>query len=169
MSNYMIKLNQRRCISCHACEVHCKAKNRVPSGAKLGKLIEIGPLDGDGKPVMLNLYMPCFHCEKPWCVAACPTGAMTRREADGIVYVRQELCVGCKVCIMVCPWKVPQWNPATGRAIKCDLCRDLVDQGEVPACVAGCTAHALEFGPPNAASDAEREAYAKRVLLQERR
>ncbi len=123
MSKYHIVLDQERCISCHACEVHCQMKNRVPPDARLGKLVALGPVLQKGKPRMLNMFMPCFHCERPWCVAACPTGAMIRRE-DGIVYLQDDLCVGCKACIRACPWQIPQWNDSTGRAMKCDFCRD---------------------------------------------
>ncbi|NDY57027.1 4Fe-4S dicluster domain-containing protein [Desulfovibrio sulfodismutans] len=165
MSKYLIMLDQNRCISCHACEVHCQMKNRVPADARLGKLITVGPVSHEGKPRMLNLFMPCFQCERPWCVTACPTGAMTRRESDGIVYVQEDLCVGCKACIKACPWQVPQWNDYTGRVMKCDYCRDRIDVGEKPACVAGCTSHALSFVRPNEASAHTREDYARRILL----
>ncbi|WP_029898163.1 4Fe-4S dicluster domain-containing protein [Desulfohalovibrio reitneri] len=165
MSTYMIKTNKKRCISCKACEVHCKLKNRVPEGAKLGLLASKGPVKKGGKPTYLNQFMPCFHCEKPWCVSACPTGAMIRRESDGIVYVDQELCVGCKACIMACPWEVPQWQESTGTVIKCDYCMDRVDEGLDPACVTACTAHALEFLRPNRDSDRVRKNYAREKFL----
>lgn len=165
MSKYYIKLNQDRCISCKACEVHCKVKNRVPNGARLGQHISVGPISKGGLPRIMNLFMPCYHCEHPWCVSACPTGAMTRREPDGIVYVQSELCVGCKACIIACPWNVPQWDDATGRAIKCDFCRDRIDVGLLPACVTGCTSHALSFVDPNTQSGKTREKYGKNILL----
>lgn len=165
MSSYFIKIDQNRCISCKACEVHCKAKNRVPAGAKFGQLISIGPVKKKDQPRYLTLFMPCFHCEDPWCVSACPTGAMTKRDKDGIVFVNQELCVGCKACIMACPWKVPQWDEVNGRAIKCDYCRDRIDEGLKPACVTGCTTHALSFIKPNDASSQTRLDYATQVLL----
>ncbi|MGC9022314.1 MAG: 4Fe-4S dicluster domain-containing protein, partial [Dissulfurimicrobium sp.] len=72
------------------------------------------------------------------------TGAMQKR-SDGIVFVDQEKCIGCMACAGACPWGVPQFNPATGKAIKCDYCMDRVDQGLRPACVAKCTTHALKF------------------------
>ena len=165
MSLYYIKTNPKRCISCKACEVHCKVHNRVPLGARLGQLVTVGPVDKGGLPRLLNLFMPCFHCEKPWCVPACPTGAMTRREEDGVVFVRAELCVGCKACIVACPWSVPQWDEAAGKAIKCDFCRERIDAGKKPACVTACTAHALEFVMPGEASLAARSAYATKILL----
>lgn len=159
MSKYVITLDAKRCIACHSCEVHCKAKNRTPPGVKLGRLVSVGPVTLGGKPVMLTLYRPCFHCDRPRCVDVCPTKAMIRREEDGIVYVDQDLCVGCKLCIKACPWQVPQWDPAIRKVLKCDFCRDLVDLGEVPACVAGCTTHALSFGPPEQACDARHDPY----------
>ncbi|WP_027183307.1 4Fe-4S dicluster domain-containing protein [Desulfovibrio inopinatus] len=164
MSKYYIRTNSDRCISCKACEVHCKVKNRVPVGAKLGQIVTVGPVDKGGKPKMMNLFMPCFHCEQPWCVAACPTGAMIRRDEDGIVYVDAELCVGCKACIIACPWDIPQWDEESGRAIKCDFCRDRIDAGKKPACVTACTAHALEFVSPNETSGKVRFKYGKKLL-----
>ncbi len=165
MSKYTIKLNQKRCISCKACEVHCKMKNQVPLGAKLGVLVSVGPIKKGANPAILNLWMPCFHCAKPWCVAACPTAAMKRRESDGIVYVDQELCVGCKACISACPWSIPQFNEETGTAIKCDLCMDRLDRGLEPACVSGCTAKALSISGVNAASEKARKEYGTKQLL----
>jgi len=159
MSGHMITFNQDRCISCLACELHCTAKNQIPADARLGILISTGPVNRGGKPRMLATYMTCFHCTKAWCVAACPTGAMTRRE-DGIVYVNQDNCVGCKACIKACPWSVPQWNADTGRVVKCDYCRDRIDEGLKPACVTACCTHALDFRNANEASRETREAYA---------
>lgn len=164
MSKYYIRTNQDRCISCKACEVHCKAKNRVPQGAKLGILVSSGPVKKGDNPRILNLFMPCFHCEEPWCVSACPTGAMARRDEDGIVYVNAELCVGCKACIVACPWKIPQWDETSGRAIKCDFCRDRLDQGLKPACVTACTARALEFVSPNPESEKTRTAIGLKMI-----
>ncbi len=165
MSSYLIKINGKRCISCKACEVHCKSKNRVPEGARLGQLVTIGPVKRKEKPRYLNLFLPCFHCETPWCVHACPTGALYKRDKDGIVMVQEELCVGCKACIMSCPWDIPQWDETNGRIMKCDYCSDRIDQGEKPACVTACTAHALSFIDPNQASASTRETFASRVLL----
>ncbi|WP_028588527.1 4Fe-4S dicluster domain-containing protein [Desulfocurvus vexinensis] len=166
MSKYMFKTNQDRCISCNACEVHCKQKNKVPVGAKLGQMITVGPLDRAGKPRMMNLFMPCYHCEQPWCVAACPSGAMVRREEDGVVYVQRDLCVGCKACIIACPWDIPQWDEAAGKVIKCDLCKDRLDAGLKPACVTACTTHALEFtSSPNARSAKTRTEHGQKMLL----
>jgi Fe-S-cluster-containing dehydrogenase component len=90
---------------------------------------------------------------------------MRRREKDGIVYVEQDLCVGCKACIMACPWMVPQWVEETGVVMKCDFCMDRVDEGKKPACVTGCTAHALSFIQPNEGSAETREDYGLEKLI----
>ena len=86
-----------------------------------------------------------MHCADPACVAACPTGAMTKRD-DGIVYVDQEICVGCGACAQACPYNAPHLISAAGVMGKCDLCRDLVDAGQNPACVDACLMRCLDWG-----------------------
>jgi len=161
MSDYYLFHDSSKCIGCLSCEVHCKEHKRLPVGPRLCRVMTVGPKMVGGLPRMDFIFMPCFHCERPWCVAACPTGAMQKRAEDGIVFVDQELCVGCKACMRACPWGAPQWNPETGKAIKCDYCMDRVDQGLEPACVAKCVTKCLHFGRPERVIDMRRERHAK--------
>lgn len=147
MAKYKIKFNKDRCISCSACLVHCKQKNQVPEGLSLNRLtIEL--VEKDGRPLIKNKYRPCMMCKKPDCVPACPTGAMYQRESDGLVFINEELCIGCGDCIEACPWDVPVLVEDRGKAIKCDYCIDRVERGLDPACVTGCTGKALSFVRP---------------------
>ena len=163
MSKYTIYHDPKRCIGCYSCEAHCKMKNSLSLGPRLCQIIPVGPKLVDGLPRMANIFMPCFHCETPWCVAACPTGAVQKRAEDGIVFIEESLCVGCKSCIMACPWGSPQWNSETGKAVKCDYCMDRVDQGLEPACVAKCVTKCLHFGEPSLKTKKIRERYAKAI------
>ena len=103
------------------------------------------------------------HIENPWCVTACPTGAMQKRPSDGIVVVATDLCVGCKSCMSACPWGTPQWNSETGKVVKCDYCLDRVNEGLSPACVTVCTTQCLHFGKAEEMTDIRRERYARTV------
>jgi Na+-translocating ferredoxin:NAD+ oxidoreductase RNF subunit RnfB len=73
------------------------------------------------------------------------------------------LCIGCKSCITACPWGACQWNPATNKAVKCDYCKDRVDQGLKPACVTKCLTQCLQFGEATRLPDHRRERFAKAV------
>ncbi len=167
MSIYYLSHDGKNCINCYSCEVHCKTKNGLPVGPRFCQILSVGPKLVGGVPKLGLVFMPCFHCEKPWCVAACPTGAMQKREKDGIVFVESSLCVGCKSCIIACPWGTPQWNPETGRAAKCDYCRDRVDAGLKPACVTKCLTQCLDFGVATAEETAalKRERWARAVAF----
>lgn len=164
MSKYFVTQDVKRCIGCRACEVHCKAKNNVPVGSFYCKMMQVGPRAVKGIPVTDFIYMSCFHCEKPWCVSACPSGAMQRRAKDGIVFVDHDLCVGCKACMTACPWGVPQWDIETGTVSKCDLCKDRLDQGLEPACVSKCTTESLKLVRPDEASRNKRQHFAEELL-----
>jgi Fe-S-cluster-containing dehydrogenase component len=164
MGNYLIYTDPTKCTACHACEIACKAKNQVPAGATLGKIVVMGPKLINGQPRMSSLFIPCFHCEDAWCLNACPVGAIRKRSQDGLVYILRELCVGCKSCILACPWHIPQWDAAAGKAMKCDLCMDRIDAGLEPACVAVCPTDALHFGEPAELSQRSREQYGLSLL-----
>lgn len=166
MSIYYILQDQKKCIGCLSCEVHCKSYKGLPLGPRLGQIIEVGPKMINDLPRQAFVFMPCFHCSDPWCVPACPTGAMRMRPRDGIVYVDQSLCVGCKSCITACPWGAPQWNPVTGRAVKCDYCMERVDEGLQPSCVTKCVTHCLKFGKAEELDTGRREEFAKKVAFE---
>ena len=76
MSQYYLFQDTKKCIGCHACEVQCKANKNLPVGPRLCQIIQVGPKMIGGLPRAAYIFMPCYHCENPWCVAACPTGAI---------------------------------------------------------------------------------------------
>ncbi len=161
MSKYFMLQDQQKCIGCHSCEIQCKSNKQLPNGPNPCQIISVGPEFINGQPRASFIFMPCFHCENPWCIAACPTGAMQRRSRDGIVFVDHKLCVGCKTCITACPWGAPQWNPEIGKVVKCDYCMDRIDNGLKPACVTTCLTHCLSFGQTEHMPTLKRERYAK--------
>lgn len=105
----------------------------------------------------------CQHCESPPCVDVCPTGASFKRK-DGIVLVDKHICIGCRYCMMACPFKARSFvhEPVTnqkphaprgqGTVESCTLCVHRVDKGGTPACVEACAAEghkAIVFGDLN--------------------
>lgn len=166
MSDYYLAQDQKKCIGCLSCEVHCKTYHELPPGPRLTKIVAVGPKLVGNVPRMSFVFMPCFHCDEPWCVPVCPTGAMRKRAKDGIVYVESSLCIGCKRCIHACPWGAPQWNPVTRRVVKCDYCMERVDKGLKPACVTKCVTHCLQFGRTCEPEAGRRERYARKVAIE---
>lgn len=163
MSDYYIYQDQLRCIGCRACEIHCKTKNDVPVGPSFCKIVPVGPIMRGGTPRIQFVFMPCFQCDTPWCVSACPTNAIQKRSKDGIVFVDPSLCIGCKACITACPWGAPQWDAKNGKVFKCDFCMDRIDEGLEPACVTGCTTAALKWVKPAESTASKRERFAKAI------
>jgi len=150
-----------RCIGCSGCEVSCKQENGVAVDVLWNKVVEQGPFGTF--PDVEHYFLPtvCQQCEEPQCVKACPTGASHIRE-DGVVLINREKCIGCKYCIMACPYGVRSYNRETKVVEKCTLCGQLRAVDEKPACVKACAAKARFFGdlgdPGSDASRALREA-----------
>lgn len=161
MSKYYLYQDTPKCIGCHACEVQCKANKDLPKGPKPCEIVQVGPRFINGIPKISYVFMPCLHCEIPWCVTDYPTGAMQKRVSDGIVFVDEALCVGCKVCVTTCPWAALQRHPEEGKIVKGDYCKNRVDDGQKPACVTICTTGCLSFGSVEEMSRVIRERRAK--------
>jgi formate dehydrogenase iron-sulfur subunit len=89
----------------------------------------------------------CMHCNQPACASACLTKAMYKTK-EGPVIWRDEKCMGCRYCMVSCPFDVPkfEYHSANPDIVKCNMCYDRIKEGELPACVAECPAEALTFG-----------------------
>lgn len=163
MSKYYLLQDSDRCIGCLSCEISCKTNKGLGPGPALCKNNVVGPVDVRGLPMVRFVFMPCFHCVEPWCMRVCPSGAIKQRESDGIVYIEPSACIGCKSCITACPWGAPQWDPVKNKAVKCDYCKDRVDQGLKPACVTKCLTQCLDFGLADKLPDYRRDRFSRSI------
>jgi formate dehydrogenase iron-sulfur subunit len=146
------------CIGCKACEVACKQWNDLPSdggellpgrsydntgqlGAKTWRHVRFAEVD-DRWVFMSDV---CKHCAHAGCMDACPTGALIRSEF-GTVVVQPDICNGCGYCIPSCPFGVIARDTDDGRATKCTLCYDRLEDGLEPACAKACPTDSIQFG-----------------------
>lgn len=145
--HYVLAMDIRKCIGCRACNVSCRAENNVPLGHNRNWLNE----EHRGKwPKLTATFEPeqCHHCAEPACVRVCPTGASIQR-SDGVVIVKPADCVGCRYCIIACPYDARFFREDTGIVEKCDFCARRLERGEVPACVDTCPGKVRIFGDIN--------------------
>lgn len=141
---YGFYINTDRCVQCHACEVACKAWNRVDLGIKWRRVVDFW---GGSFPEVTNqtVSFSCMHCAKPACVEICPSGALIKRARDGIVVVDPTKCIACRSCAKACPFDVPRYG-LSGTMQKCDLCLARIEQQRAPLCADTCPGEAIKFG-----------------------
>lgn len=155
-----------KCVGCNACTVACRAENGTPAGISFHKIkkYELGKYPN---VKMKFLPMPCMHCQNAPCQKVCPSGA-TYRETDGRVLVDYDKCLGCRACMVACPydarqfvWEINNYYPkcgptpfeavkfdqfTEGTAVKCTFCNSRLEKGKQPACVETCIGMARTFG-----------------------
>ncbi|MCP4139150.1 MAG: nitrate reductase subunit beta [Chloroflexi bacterium] len=93
-------------------------------------------------------YLPriCNHCLNPACVAACPSGAIYKRDEDGVVLVNENDCRAWRMCVAACPYKKVYYNWNTGKSEKCILCFPRMETGQAPACAHSCVGRIRYMG-----------------------
>jgi len=151
-SAFVIDLS--RCVGCAACVLACRLENAWTSDTPWRRVLPLNLRRRPAGPTYF-LSVACHHCERPACLAACPSGAYEKR-ADGVVVHRAERCIGCRYCEMACPFGAPRYDGAQGLITKCHLCHTRLDRGERPACVAACPTEALRYAAPGIARPAEQ-------------
>jgi formate dehydrogenase iron-sulfur subunit len=102
------------------------------------------PFNGFGDWVFMSDV--CKHCTNAGCLDACPTGALIRSEF-GTVVLQPDVCNGCGYCVPACPFGVVDRDHDDGRAAKCTLCYDRLEDGLEPACAKSCPTDSITFGP----------------------
>ncbi len=154
-----------RCIGCRKCEAACNQVNKLPAPAK--PFDDLKVLDAERRTsakayTVVNRYQPagggapvfrktqCNHCLEPACASACFVRAF-KKNPDGSVTYDASVCVGCRYCIMACPFNIPAYEydePLTPRVMKCTMCHPQISSGElaVPGCVGACPKEALVYG-----------------------
>ena len=163
MARYAILTDLDRCVGCLACMTGCKMQNDVEIGSYWTRIVRVGPTplyEGAVSPDVEMYYLPvgCQHCANPECVSVCPTGASQKMD-DGTIQIDKDLCIGCELCVSACPYGVRYLNQTEGIVEKCTLCKERIDEGELPQCVVNCGGRARFFGDLDKGIDSF-EAYA---------
>ena len=164
-----------KCIGCNSCVVACKMYNknewiddRAPTSGEGAKLADANwtvvqkcristttdegihkdtPPQPAGSEVWRYVKKQCLHCKEPACVSSCFATAFRKTEAGPVVY-HPNLCVGCRYCMLACPFSVPkfEWSKPIPVLTKCTMCSARVENGDTPACVTVCPTHVMKFG-----------------------
>jgi Fe-S-cluster-containing dehydrogenase component len=154
------------CIGCRNCEWACREAHGLPAG-DLASYEDGAPFERMRRPddtalTVVNRHenpsqpgspvyckVQCMHCARPACVSACIVGALSKG-ADGAVVWDDGKCIGCRYCMVACPFQVPAFEyhkALQPRIMKCDFCAARRAGGGLPACVEICPVEALTFGP----------------------
>ncbi len=141
-----IVVDSKKCYACLSCVVECSyrragAAANAPLNAVNFSQAGCGVLAVESEPVPLV----CHQCEDAPCLAVCPSGAIYRETEEGPILLARERCIGCKACIVACPFGMVRLTPDGKTVIKCDICADRLARGLEPVCVASCPPGAIEF------------------------
>lgn len=123
-----------KCTSCRLCELACSYK-KTGEFSPIYSRIEVNLFHEEA------FYIPitCTQCAEAWCLHACPSRALYLDPEKAVVQINEERCVGCRICILACPFGVITYDAVTGKVVKCDYC-----DGD-PECVKFCPTGALAY------------------------
>ncbi len=158
-----------RCVGCRKCEEACATVNGLPEPERADCQCTIfeknrrpdetaftvinryytGKVDTFDKPVPTYAKVQCMHCQDPACVSACIVGALTKEDTGAVRYDVSK-CIGCRYCMVACPFEIPAYeyfDPITPRVMKCTFCQERISKADgLPGCAAICPTEAITFG-----------------------
>lgn len=152
--NRMLVVDYEKCTGCRNCEMACSvfhlgASNPTKSAVRIVKWETKG----------IDVPVVCQQCEDPACANICPVQAISRHADTGAMTVDYNLCVGCRMCIVACPFGAVAFDMDRRQVVKCDLCG-----GIEPWCVRFCEPGALSYLPPSVVSVEKKRAAAQCLL-----
>ena len=158
-----------RCVGCRKCEQACNEVNELPKpDIRFGDLTVFdakrrpdagaytivnqyltGRVDDRQQQLPTFVKVQCMHCQDPACASACITGAMNKKE-NGSVFYDVSKCIGCRYCMVACPFEIPAYeysDPITPKVQKCTFCFERISkEGGLPGCAQICPVEAITFG-----------------------
>lgn len=141
-----------KCIGCFECVKACKSTYDLPGDyprrwTKGDGLSALNWTSIVTKPDKHYIRKQCRHCIDPACASVCPVGAL-KKTAEGPVIYDNAKCMGCRYCMMACPYGIPRydWDERVPYIRKCIMCYDRIKNGQQPACVEACPQKATIFG-----------------------
>ena len=155
MSTWGILTDVTKCIGCESCVGACKEANATGEDRPWRWQGRVNDLSATRWTTIERIgserYVrrQCRHCDEPACASACPVGAL-KKSPEGPVVYDATICMGCRYCMMACPFRIPRysWDTPVPAIRKCVLCHDLILSGEAaePACTGACPTGATVFG-----------------------
>ncbi|MBB3104156.1 4Fe-4S dicluster domain-containing protein [Azomonas macrocytogenes] len=157
------------CVACKSCEIACAVEHscsKTLAGAILETPLPQRRITVEGVGAY-SYPSRCQHCSDASCITACPTGAMQRDGNTDAVFSDHDRCIGCWMCVVVCPFGGVTADPVNKKALKCDRCPERTAKGEAPACVSACPTGALLFLTPEEFAAQRRQATAHAAVCGE--
>ena len=152
-----------QCVGCRSCEAACARENALPVPDKPFKDLSVleekrrttaadytvvNKYEVPGRKAPLFVKKQCNHCLEPACASVCFVRAFKKTETGAVTY-DASVCVGCRYCMVACPFEIPTYEydeALSPRVMKCTMCYPRIMRGEIPACVEACPKEALTFG-----------------------
>jgi len=134
-----LNIDPEKCTGCLQCEMACSLENEGTFNISKSR-IKVFTFHDEGKFVPYT----CTQCDDAWCMHACPVDAIVLNPATGSKDVLADVCVGCKVCTIACPFGTVNYSSDSGKVVKCDLC------GGDPKCAEACPTDAITYIDANA-------------------
>ena len=162
--SFGVLYDNRLCIGCRSCEEGCNIVNQLPKPER--PFDDLSVLDAKRRTdpkafTVMNRYenienvrgplftrVGCNHCLEPACASSCFVNAYTKTKTGAVTY-DESVCVGCRYCMIACPFEIPTFEydeVLTPRIMKCTMCYPRLVEGKLPGCVVACPTEALTFG-----------------------